>query len=67
MQQNGPRKLFRVNVDPSGRLELPTRSRVREAALDGEPLFAMESPDGSFKVQTRAEIIREIQDFASRL
>jgi bifunctional DNA-binding transcriptional regulator/antitoxin component of YhaV-PrlF toxin-antitoxin module len=62
MEQNGIRKLFQLSVDDLGRLVLPAKSRIREAVQEGEPLFALEGPDGSFKVQTRAETIREIQE-----
>ena len=62
-EERKPSGVFPLKVDESGRLVLPAESRVRQAARAGETLVGVEEPDGSFKVQTHAEVIREIQNY----
>ena len=58
-----PTGVFPLKIDESGRLVLPAESRVRQAARAGETLVGVEEPDGSFKVQTHSDVIREIQNY----
>ena len=55
--------VFTLKVDESGRLVLPAESHVRQAARAGETLVGVEGADGTFKVQTQADVVREIQDY----
>lgn len=60
-----PRKVFPLKVDESGRMVIPADAHVRQALRDGETLVGVEEADGSFRVKTHAEVIREIQDYAA--
>jgi hypothetical protein len=61
-----PRKVFPLKVDDAGRMVIPADAHVRQALRDGETLVGVEEADGSFRVKTHAEVIREIQDYMAQ-
>lgn len=65
-EERKPIEVFPLKVDDSGRLVLPAESRVRQAARAGEPLVGVEEADGTFKVKTYAEVLREVQDYFAK-
>ncbi len=61
-----PTKVFHLKVDESGRMVIPAEAKVRQALRAGETVVGVEEADGSFRVKTHAEVIREIQDYVAQ-
>ena len=61
-----PKKVFPLKVDESGRMVIPADAHVRQALRDGETLVGIEEADGSFRVKSHAEVVREIQDYIAQ-
>lgn len=61
-------RVFPLKADPSARLLVPVKTKLREAINAGEELVGVETPEGGFEVKTYAEFLRDVQNyFAARI
>lgn len=61
-----PSKVYPLKVDESGRMVIPAGAKVRDSLRHGEALVASEEADGSLRVRSHADVIREIQDYVAQ-